>query len=341
MVCEKCGATTPDGWPNCLDCGAAVNNPAATPGSAQGVETDVFPLLASANLSRIRGQFQEAENQCVEVLRRFPNNPAAHSLLGEIYEEQGRFKDAVTWYQLALELDPTNEADRSLLARAIQKQANAERRSAAPPTPSGWRRLMAAANPQWGIITGLVLVCVGLLAYLAVVIHSPRNPAPNAVSTTTTASGAPGQSVPTPPASPSPAPQARAPLGETPQEQTLQQTISANVLAGVPAYTVDGVVVDPRNQGYGLITAAVNDPLNASTARPALVQVAGSLAHAAGIARLGMVTIRIIGSAGGNGPSLLFVADAAPASFTGADAQTLASAAPDTLFQHVWWSSYV
>jgi hypothetical protein len=66
----------------------------------------------------MRGRWTEAVEQCVEVLRRDPTNPTAHSLLGDIYQDQGRMDEARHWYQLALELNPASEGDRARLARA-------------------------------------------------------------------------------------------------------------------------------------------------------------------------------------------------------------------------------
>lgn len=83
-----------------------------------GISTDnIGPLLARANLFRMRGQWSDAAEVCAEVLRLSPQNANAHSLLGDIYQDQGRPEEARNWYHLALELHPGSEADRSKLAR--------------------------------------------------------------------------------------------------------------------------------------------------------------------------------------------------------------------------------
>lgn len=74
--------------------------------------------LARANLLRMRGCWQEAEAECERVLRRDPSNATAHSLLGDLYQDQGRTADAIRWYQMALDLDPGRVADRARLDRA-------------------------------------------------------------------------------------------------------------------------------------------------------------------------------------------------------------------------------
>lgn len=75
-------------------------------------------MLTRANLLRMRGRWTDAADVCVEVLRKEPSNPTGHSLLGDIYQDQGRPEEAIYWYQHALELNPGSEADRAKLARA-------------------------------------------------------------------------------------------------------------------------------------------------------------------------------------------------------------------------------
>jgi tetratricopeptide (TPR) repeat protein len=39
---------------------------------------------------------------------RFPSNETVHALLGDIYADQGKLEDAIQWYELLVELAPTN-----------------------------------------------------------------------------------------------------------------------------------------------------------------------------------------------------------------------------------------
>jgi hypothetical protein len=106
--CEKCGRAHPSG----ASCGAS---------SGQGERPNAFPdpapALSRANLLRMRGRWAEAADLCVEVLRMDPANATGHSLLGDIYQDQGRAEEARHWYQLALEINPASEADRLKLTR--------------------------------------------------------------------------------------------------------------------------------------------------------------------------------------------------------------------------------
>src|SRR4051812_43141822 len=53
-------------------------------------EEDLHSDLARANLLRLRGEFDQAEQLCLNVLERFPDNAAAHTLLGDIAFSQDK-----------------------------------------------------------------------------------------------------------------------------------------------------------------------------------------------------------------------------------------------------------
>ncbi len=106
-----------------------------------GADNAVGPLLARANLLRMRGQWDEAITVCADALRRAPKSPTAHSLMGDIYDAQGKFADAAQWYAMALDLAPESRLDREKLERstkAAQQNANA---------------VVAVTNPERGVTT--------------------------------------------------------------------------------------------------------------------------------------------------------------------------------------------
>ncbi|GAB4451887.1 MAG: hypothetical protein OHK0029_01880 [Armatimonadaceae bacterium] len=92
----------------------------------------IGPLLARANLLRMRKQWEDAVIACAEALQKVPDSAPAHSLMGQIYEDQGRNEEAITWYGLAIELDPTNTADRARWDRLTQVQRTRLREQPAP-----------------------------------------------------------------------------------------------------------------------------------------------------------------------------------------------------------------
>lgn len=91
-------------------------------------EEAIGPLLARANLLRIRGQWAEAVAACTEALRLVPNSASACSLLGDIYESQNRLDDALQWFGMAVEFDPQNVSDRAKLERVAHAQRRATQR---------------------------------------------------------------------------------------------------------------------------------------------------------------------------------------------------------------------
>ena len=87
----------------------------------QDSEKDVFLMLFQANVLRLRRQYDLAEAQCSEVLRREPENAEAHSILGDIARDGGDDQDAIQWYKMALDLNPGNATDRKKLEAAIDR----------------------------------------------------------------------------------------------------------------------------------------------------------------------------------------------------------------------------
>ncbi|HEX5323393.1 MAG TPA: tetratricopeptide repeat protein, partial [Capsulimonadaceae bacterium] len=82
-------------------------------------------MLAQANLHRMRGQWDEAIAICMDAMRLMPNDPTAHSLLGDIYSDQGNLDEAIRWYCMALDLKPASRADREKLSRLVESKRQA------------------------------------------------------------------------------------------------------------------------------------------------------------------------------------------------------------------------
>ena len=67
----------------------------------------------------MRGRWDEAVDNCMAALRLAPQNASAQSLLGDIYENQGRLDDAIQWYRMALDVSPDSPADQLKLDRLL------------------------------------------------------------------------------------------------------------------------------------------------------------------------------------------------------------------------------
>ena len=94
---------------------------ASSPEEAQQVDR----LLSQANLHRLRKEWEPATDLCIQVLKLSPTNATAHSLIGDIHHEEGRFEEALRWYKMAVELRPSpaekakmEKAEKELLKRS-------------------------------------------------------------------------------------------------------------------------------------------------------------------------------------------------------------------------------
>ena len=111
-VCDECGGPNAATAAFCRHCGVRI-----TPDPVEAPAPEGGAALSYANLLRMRGQWSEAADQCTAVLRGDPANATAHSLLGDIYQDQDRLEEARHWYRQALELNPASSGDKAKLAR--------------------------------------------------------------------------------------------------------------------------------------------------------------------------------------------------------------------------------
>ncbi len=103
-LCDKCFSMLEPKATFCGECGGPVGEDI----SQEGSDAVVYPEIARANLFRMRGEMAEAERICLAILKRFPNNPSTHVLLGDINNENGNLDQAKQWYEMSLDLTPDN-----------------------------------------------------------------------------------------------------------------------------------------------------------------------------------------------------------------------------------------
>lgn len=196
LYCPKCGKPTPlsaersvPGWRKALPVVSPSSEPDTllegknVPGMPSPVDARALKtLLTKANLSRVRGNWNEAIDHCVAALQADPSSAAAHALLGDIYAARDRREDAVQWYRMALELhsNPVDEAklhriEREITQQLTQKTGKGRRFAAVPAalpadgqgpvgtvalmgvSPRLWLRGMAAAASMFLLVSGAVL----------------------------------------------------------------------------------------------------------------------------------------------------------------------------------------
>jgi hypothetical protein len=247
-------------------------------------EEAVRPLLARANLLRMRGQWDEAVAVCTQALLRAPRSATAHSLLGDIYDAQDKHEDSRQWYRMAVEIDPANAADRAKLDRVVAVQRAQLRtleiaaaslpssepggdrtlewfdRIFPPGRPDSVGRLMLALSLS---VVAIIALCASFI-YVYVTPHhdrpaaasaDPLLPAPPVIMTPTIADTGPAER------SAAPAPQAKPSAAPVEPLADLRAKLSADLAAG-------GAQVAGINSavGAGLALDLVALPLNAEPA---------------------------------------------------------------------------
>jgi len=173
--CPRCGGALRAPEEQCRTCAAPAAERTVVPGAAPTtVAQQVGPMLARANLLRMRGQWSEASDLCAEALRADPRNATAHSLLGDVCQDQGRADEARHWYQLALELNPASEADRAKLSRAEEALEAREQRAEWKAVIEGKRQpvavtlLLRESLQRMGALAGAALC--GIILVMATVV---------------------------------------------------------------------------------------------------------------------------------------------------------------------------
>jgi len=155
MICPQCNQATDERSAFCPHCGVRLAGGGFS-GAPEAADDPTYAALAQANLMRLRGNWDGARERTVEVLRDFPNNGTAHSVMGDIYSDQEQYEEAAQWYRMALELEPDNAADARKLAqveaRLREQQAAMEEPPERPP------HLSPLVLVGWAAATFLVVV---------------------------------------------------------------------------------------------------------------------------------------------------------------------------------------
>jgi len=130
--------------------------------------------LARANLLRLRGDYLAAEAECLKVLRQFPNNAGAHTLLGEICAEKGDLEQSLQWYELSLDL----AEDHTVRERANTIRSRMQDRERAVASKEmGVPADRARKNGYLAFMLVVILITVGFACYSAGRQQEPDGPA--------------------------------------------------------------------------------------------------------------------------------------------------------------------
>ncbi len=317
-------------------------------GRGSDLPREAYALLAQANLLRMRGCWEAAVENCMAALRLAPDSPSAQSLLGDIYENQGRYDDAIQWYRMALDAHPDSPADRLKLERLtarqqalpVQASASARTRTAAADTedvshaPHRAKGLILSVDKalRYGaIVTALVVVVVVASAYAAVRRHAGLG------------SLRPTQEMRERPLLVSSSGAAAAP-DDTARDTADQAALEA--LRRSPDLAASGVTVyDVQTDPHaGRVSVTFGLAAQAVLTRAAILKDALLTVQAAGTAipNAAIFTARCLSASPGGSYSLVFAGDV-PRSSVPVDAVAagLNEARIQSLWNGLWWSSLV
>lgn len=260
VTCPKCFDKVSKHAPACLDAGCPLSDIA----SETGVDAMVYPELARANLLRLRGSYEEAATTCRSILKEYPGNLTAHSLLGDIAAEQGDLKQAGDWYELALDIAPESQVEREKLKRVQDRLAAQEAADAARmlglPTGRNKAKIFAVTTASFVTLVGVAGFYMG--EYI-------KSKSPNLPPVVTAAiqipnKFEPSQEKPPPAANDSTEPEPKLEPALTRADETSK--VDAEALASIRARCEEG----PR------VTAAVKDVRTQALTITFSVEAAGS-----------------------------------------------------------------
>ena len=169
-VCPKCFEVNEPRATFCNECGAPLTD---EPG-AEGSDPEVYREITEANLHRIRGNYKEAVDSCLGILRRYPNNGTSHTLLGDIYAENGELEQSAQWYEMALDLRPESEHDSRKLEAVQRRMSEQETASTAKQLgiPESKPR-----TQQYVFVMAIMIAVVGVAGFMVGGYFSPASAA--------------------------------------------------------------------------------------------------------------------------------------------------------------------
>jgi len=326
-----------------------------SPQEEGALSRDVYALLAQANLLRVRGHWEEAAEACMAALRLAPDSSSANSLLGDIYENQGRYDDAAQWYRMALDANPDSPADIVKLDRLRQREdirPGPSRLSVSAGTPKSSESRPAAGrslprflrDPELALRCGAIAAAVALVLIVSLAFRAARR------AGSLTVLGLGGDVVVKPvvvppragtlPTDPDAAP------AHDPSEQSLLTALQASQDLSRLGVAVYEVQADPRT---GRMTVTFGLPLSPGLSQAQIARDALQVLKAAGpeptvttyTARCLLVPSGGQSNTEPSSAALAFVGDASSASVQ-ADASAgaaLSDAQAEATFSNPWWSS--
>lgn len=290
----------------------------------------------------------------MDALCESPASAAAHSLMGDIYVDQGRLDDAIQWYCLAIDLDPEGTADRAKLTKAIEERKQQLSLASPPLDLDAIKRLFRAdaGDPNrtrfWRSERPIrIAIFIAIVACLSAVVawpllsskgpNSPGTSSPRRIDTNpiflSPFTGSP---------SPTALSQASGQATSDPVDSTLRATLAGSEDLTSHAIAVTDVAHDPRAQRLTITFIAT--PVAGSPASRALIvrdalRVAQIAAASSPPPQPTAYTLRALVPSQAGGSPLSFIGDIAATDAMPVNAFDESRQALDieAHFSSVWW----
>jgi len=186
FACRSCGHKVEESDGFCPRCGQAMPSAGGADTPDGPVRNENYPALVKADLFRLRRQWHLAEVECSEVLRRDPDNADAYSVMGDIYRDQSKLRDAIEWYRMALDRSPSSVTVRKKLEALIDNVFSGRKPEKGEGLVSSLRRRLSretTASPRHPCsLTATVALALAVVFAIAVstALLGRRTPSPPA-----------------------------------------------------------------------------------------------------------------------------------------------------------------
>ncbi len=336
--CENCKIILDNDVKFCPNCG---NNVAESSATSKDKEVRLAALLTSANLHRVRREWDAAIADATEALRIAPDRAEVASLLANIYEQRGDLDEAAVWYRIALDLDPQNTADQTRLERVVSliSSRNASKKK------NFSRELIIA------VLVSLFVILVSVILFLNLRGTHREAPRKIEVRAAKEPKRTPIRSVTSEPnqtknkeqqliSTTSLAGYGQIPVLRTAAEIAIREAAASMPLTQSTGVKIDDVIADPR-AGTVIITFSV--PFKATLTKADIISVAAAVARAAFVqnAEVQKVVARCVTSTNvKTGAMILFVGDTSRSVLTSLSENATWQQVQQA-FTNVWWNPYI
>jgi hypothetical protein len=347
--CRHCGHPL---FPEAVHCPACRRAATLDADEHPSAGDEVYLMLVTANVLRLRRQYELAEAQCGEVLRQHPRNATAHSVMGDIARDRGNYRDAIEWYKMTLDLAPDSMADRKKLEAVIDRvykrdgrsMLNRLRADVTGSLGSTAAEMRAARIPSAVSIMLVAMVAVIVLVTIAVLVLGRGGMVAPEPAAAEPSSGAfappPGGSLAPRPVGPAAGVSAMVPrfgAEALSVEVALLEGLREQARIVDPNCEVREVKIDPLD-GVATIELSMPRLWSAENTRNTILRVAAPLAAVAAEwdGRISQVRVRCAVRQDGQPPQLGLVAEAGPA--RAADVLHAPGVrGPEEAFAQIWW----